>query len=54
MNSFQLKIIARAIERDHLLSSWEHDFIYSLDSIPEQEDLTENQNHILNEISEKL
>jgi len=54
MNNFQIKIIERAIDNDEKLSSWEHDFIYSLDSIPQHQDLTEKQNHILNKISEKL
>ena len=54
MNGFQLRIIEKAIENDHVLSAWESDFIASLDDLPESQELTTKQNHVLNNISEKI
>lgn len=54
MNGFQLKIIAKAIKKSHLLNDWESDFIESLDSYSPDEVLTKNENHKLNEISQKV
>lgn len=54
MNTFQQKIIERAIKNDHKLTSWECDFIESLSSRPDNYELTKKQNSILNRIGEKL
>ena len=54
MNNYQIKRIAEAMDKSHLLNSWECDFIESLSEKDEKEELTEAQNHKLNEISQKM
>lgn len=54
MNNFQRKIIDRAYENEHKLSSWECDFIESLKYKDDKFELSDKQNSILNRISEKL
>jgi len=54
MNNFQLKVIQRAIDNLHKLSSWECDFLDSLSDKSEDYILTIKQNHVLNTISEKV
>ncbi len=54
MNGFQKRIIERANESDHKLSSWEIDFIESLSNKADNYELSDKQNEILNRISEKV
>ena len=54
MNKFQQKVIERAIDNLHKLSSWECEFIESMQDKPESYELSDKQNSILNRISEKL
>lgn len=54
MNGFQRKTIDRAMANDDKLSTWECEFIESLDDKTDGYDLSEAQNHILNRIGEKV
>jgi len=54
MNTFQEKTIERALKNDDKLSSWECDFIESLDEKGEGYELSDKQNSILNRIGEKV
>ena len=54
MNRLQLKIIEQAIDQPHKLSTWESDFIESLDDRGEDYNLSDKQNEILNRIGSKL
>lgn len=54
MNGFQRKTIDRAMTNDHKLSSWECDFIDSLNEKSDDYELSTKQNEILNRIGEKI
>ena len=54
MNGFQEKVIERAERNIHALSSWECEFIESLQDKPDNYELTDKQNSILNRISGKV
>jgi hypothetical protein len=54
MNTFQRKTIDRAYDNEHKLSAWELDFIESLHDKPDNYELSEKQNSILNRIGEKV
>lgn len=54
MNGFQEKIVQKAMDNDSKLSSWECEFIDSLNDKPERYELSDKQNEILNRISEKV
>lgn len=54
MNGFQLRVIKKAIENEHKLSSWEIDFIESLQDKGEKYELSDRQNETLNRISDKV
>jgi len=53
MNGFQKKIIKDAIDDPEPLSEWEFDFINSLADKPDEYELSEKQNKIVNRISQK-
>jgi len=54
VNNYQQKRIVEALDNAQNLTAWEYDFIDSLADIPEDKELTEKQNHILNRISQKM
>ncbi len=54
MNRLQSKIIADALENDHLLSAWECDFINDMASKPDGYELSEKQNAIVNKIGSRI
>ncbi len=54
MNNYQIKRIAEAMEKSIRLTAWEHDFIVHLSEKDESEELSEKENHKLNEISQKM
>lgn len=54
MNGFQEKVIEKAANNIHKLNSWECGFIESLQDKPDNYELSETQNRILNKISEKV
>ena len=54
MNRVQQRFILDALEQDDKLSEWEFDFINSLADRPEEYQLSEKQNEILNRIQRKL
>ena len=54
MNRVQLKIIEEAMDQDRKLSAWECDFVSDMNEKPEEYELSEKQNHILNRIGSKM
>lgn len=54
MNGFQEKIIAKAMDNDSKLSTWECEFIDNLSDKDDRYELSDKQNEILNRISEKV
>ncbi len=54
MNTFQLKTIAIAVERGSKLTIWERSFIKDMNNKPDDYELSERQNHTLNQIRQKL
>lgn len=54
MNTFQLKTLERAQRNEDKLSSWELEFIDSLDTQGEDYELSDKQNSVLNRIGEKV
>ena len=54
MNGFQEKIIEKAMDNDHKLSSWECEFVENLSEKSDRYELSDKQNEILNRISEKV
>lgn len=52
MNSFQKKIVQKAIKNSDLLDEYEFDFVKNLSD--KDVDLSKKQNHMLNQISNKL
>lgn len=54
MNSFQISSIAKAQNNKEKLDDWENDFIKNISSCySEHDELSEAQNHCLNEIRKK-
>ena len=53
MNSFQKKIIIKALDDPEPLTGWEQDFVNSLAEKPDDYELSEKQNKIVNRISQK-
>lgn len=54
MNGLQKKIIIRALDAHEELTEWEHDFVSGLADKPDDYELSERQNHVLNRIWEKI
>lgn len=54
MNRIQIKFIVDALDREDVLSEWEWDFINDLADKPEDYELSDKQNSILNRISQKI
>lgn len=54
MNRVQKKFVLDALDQEHKLSAWESDFINDLAELPDDYELSEKQNHILNRIQGKL
>lgn len=54
MNKIQTKFIVDALDNDDMLTEWEYDFIHDLAEKTEDYKLSENQNEILNRISQKI
>lgn len=54
MNRVQQKFVNDALDQPEKLTDWEYDFINSIAEIPEDRELTEKQNAILNRIQRKL
>jgi len=54
MNRVQIQIIKEALDSPELLSEWEHEFIDSLADKPDNYELSEKQNSILNRIGSKM
>jgi len=53
MNGYQKKRVLGALECEDTLTEWEWDFIQSLADLPDDRELTEKQNEVLNRISQK-
>ena len=53
MNTFQRKIILAALEDPEPLSEWEYDFINNMAEKPDEYDVSEKQNKIINRISQE-
>jgi len=53
MNGYQKKRILGALDSEHVLSEWEWDFINSLADKGDDYELSEKENHKLNEIATK-
>ncbi len=54
VNRVQQRFVKDAIDQPEKLTDWEYDFINSLAEIPDDRELTEKQNAILNRIQRKL
>lgn len=54
MNRVQIRFIKDALVQSDKLTDWEYDFINSLAAKPQDYELTEKQNEILNRIQRKL
>jgi hypothetical protein len=54
MNKFQTNTILRAQDEPRLLTEWEEGFIDNLAGLPEETELSEKQNEIINRIRKKL
>lgn len=54
MNSFQKSVIIKALDNDDALTEWEAEFVSSLADLPEDRQLSDKQNEILNRIQQKL
>lgn len=54
MNRVQKKFVLDAMDQEDKLTDWECDFISSLADLPEDQDLSDKQNKILNRIQGKL
>ena len=54
MNGLQKKIIVRALDEAEQLTEWEYEFISDMADKPDDYELSEKQNHILNRIWGKL
>lgn len=53
MNRLQTKFINDALDDPEPLTDWEYDFIQSLADKEDDHELSENQNKVLNRISQK-
>lgn len=54
MNKVQQKFICDALDNDHMLSEWETQFINDLADKPDEYELSDKQNAVLNRISQKI
>lgn len=54
MNRVQKKFICDALDNEHDLTEWESRFINDLADKPDDYELSEKQNEILNRISQKV
>jgi hypothetical protein len=54
MNRIQGKFVLDALDQNHKLTEWEAVFIGNLADKPDEYELSEKQNEILNRISQKL
>lgn len=54
MNGMQKKFVLDALDSEDKLSDWEWDFINSLADLPDDKELTERQNSVLNRISQTI
>lgn len=54
MNGFQKKQIKRALDQPENLTDWEYDRMLEWAEYPDERELSEKQNKILNRIAEKL
>lgn len=54
MNKVQQRFVSDALDNEEKLSEWEIGFINSLADLPENVELSEKQNEILNRISQKI
>ena len=54
MNRVQQRFVKDALDQPEKLTDWEYDFINSIAEIPDDRELTERQNAILNRIQRKL
>lgn len=54
MNRVQQRFVKDALDQPEKLTDWEYDFINALAELPEERELTEKQNAVLNRIQRKL
>lgn len=54
MNRIQKKFICDALDSEHMLSEWESQFINDLAERPDDYELSNKQNEVLNRISQKI
>lgn len=54
MNRVQIRFIKDALDQEHKLTEWESQFINDLAEKPDDYELSEKQNSILNRIQGKL
>ena len=54
MNKIQISLVKQCMDSPEALSDWENEFIDSLASRDDGYELSEKQNHRLNEISQKV
>lgn len=54
MNRVQIKFIVDALDQEYKLTSWESDYINDLADKPDDYELSEKQNSILNRIQGKI
>ena len=54
MNGFQKSVVLDALTHEHVLTGWELDFINDMAELPDDYELSEKQNAIVNRISQKL
>lgn len=53
-NKFQIKIIKDALDHPEKLSDWEYDRMTEWAEYPDDRELSERQNKVINQISQKL
>ncbi len=54
MNKVQAAFIIEALDNEDKLTDWEWDFVYSLADLPEEKELSDKQNEVLNRIHNKI
>lgn len=54
MNGFQKSVVLDGLDHPYELTGWEQDFLNDLAELPEDYELSEKQNAIVNRISQKL
>lgn len=54
MNRFQKEVIKEALDEPEKLTDWENDFVSDLANKPDDYELSEKQNAIINRISQKV